>query len=128
MRTTFRWDKDMECLIEVRSDSNYYEDKPKGPNVITDDMGAGVNGLRAMYRQDKKHFDSKSAYRRDVKAHGLAEVGNEQNFESKPAAQPKGFYGERVKQAFDQFDGNHNGMADRVKRDEQITRWRRENG
>ena len=128
MKTTFRWDKDMECLVEVRSNSNYYDDTPKGPNVIRDDMGAGVNGLRAMYRKDKKRFDSKSAYRRDVKAHGLAEVGNEQNFESKPAALPKDHYGELVRASYDQFQGNYNGMADRVRAEEQRTAWRRNNG
>ncbi len=128
MRTTYRWDRDMECLVEVRSNSNYYDDTPKGPNVISDDMGAGVNGLRAMYRKDRKHFDSKSAYRIDVKAHGLAEVGNEQNFQSVPATSPKDFYGQKVKAAWDKFDGNHNGMADRVRREEQITKWKRENG
>lgn len=127
MRTTFRWDKDMECLVEVRSSSNYFE-APKGPSVIRDDMGAGVNGLRAMYRKDKKRFDSKSAYRADVRAHGLREVGNEQNFESKPAALPKDHYGQIAKQGWDQFDGNHNGMADRVRADEQRTAWRRNNG
>ncbi len=128
MRTTFRWDADMECLVEVRSNSNYFEEAPKGPNVISDTMGDNINGLRAMYRKDKKHFDSKSRYRADVKAHGLAEVGNEQNFESKAAMLPKDHYGNRVKDAWDQFAGNHNGMADRVKREEQITKWRRENG
>jgi hypothetical protein len=117
----------LECLIEVGK-SNYFDERPQGPNVISDDMGAGVNGLRAMYRKDKKHFDSKSAYRLDVKAHGLAEVGNEQNFEARPATSPKDFYGEKVKAAYEQFDGNYRGTADRVKRDEQITQWRRNNG
>jgi hypothetical protein len=124
MRTTFRWDKDMECLVEVRSNSNYFED-PKGPHLISDDMGAGVNGLRAMYRKDKKHFDSKSRYRADVKAHGLEISGND---DMRGSAPPKPDYGQAVKAAYEQFDGNYQGMADRVKAEEQRTAWRRNNG
>jgi hypothetical protein len=124
MRTTFRWDKDMECLVEVRSNSNYFED-PKGPHLISDDMGAGVNGLRAMYRKDKKHFDSKSRYRADVKAHGLEISGND---DMRGSAPPKPDYGQAVKAAYEQFDHNWNGTADRVKAEEQRTAWRRNNG
>ena len=128
MRTRYRYDKDLDAVVEIRDGSNYFEERPQGPNVISDDMGAGVNGLRAMYRKDRKHFDSKSAYRIDVKAHGLAEVGNEQNFEAKPATSPKDHYGQVVKRAYDQFDGNYNGMADRVRAEEGRTAWRRNNG
>ena len=128
MRTRYRYDKDLDAVIEIRDGSNYFEERPQGPSVISDTMGQTVNGLRAMYRKDKKHFDSKSRYRADVKAHGLAEVGNEANFQSKEAAKPKDYYGQKVKDAWDQFDGNRNGMADRVRREEQITKWRRENG
>ncbi len=124
----FRYDKDLEEMVEIRPQSNYFEEVVRGPNVISDTMGNNINGLRAMYRKDKKHFDSKSRYRADVKAHGLAEVGNEQNFESKPAALPKDHYGRIAERAWDQFAGNHNGMADRVRHEEKITKWRRENG
>lgn len=124
MRTTFRWDKDMDCLVEVRSNSNYFEE-PKGPTVISDAMGGGVKGLRAVYRKDGKHFDSKSRYRADVKAHGLEISGND---DVRGSAPPPVDYGRVVKDAYEQFDGNHNGMADRVKAEEQRTRWRRDNG
>ena len=80
-------------MVEIGG--NYFEETPQGPGVISDTMGQDINGLRAMYRKDKKHFDSKSRYRADVKAHGLAEVGNEANYESKETPKPKGFYGER---------------------------------
>ncbi len=128
MRTRYRYDKDLDAVVEVREGSNYFEERPQGPNVISDDMGAGVNGLRAMYRKDKKHFDSKSRYRADLRAHGLREVGNEQNFADKPATTPKDHYGHLVKRAYDQFDGNYNGMADRVRAEESRTAWRRNNG
>ncbi len=124
----FRYDKELDAVVEIRPQSNYFEDTPRGPNVISDDIGAGVAGLRAMHRTDKRRFDSKSAFRRDVKDAGLAEVGNEANFESKPASLSKDFYGEKVKAAFEQFDHNYNGTADRVKAEEQRTAWRRNNG
>ena len=128
MRTRFRYDKDLDAVIEIREQSNFYEEeKPQTANVITDDMGAGVNGLRAMYRSDKKHFDSKSAYRADVKARGLAEVGNDSMASPRPVV-PLHYYGERAKQAFEQFESNHNGTADQVRAMQAQTEWRKRNG
>ena len=124
MKTTYRWDRDMDCLVEVRSNSNYFEE-PKGPTLISDDMGACVRGLRAMYRKDKKHFDSKSRYRADVKAHGLEIVGND---DPRGSAPPPIDYGRVVKDAHDQFSSNWNGTADAVRAQEQQTKWRRDNG
>ncbi len=125
MRTTYRWDADMDCLVEVRSNSNYFEETPQGPNVISDTMGDNINGLRAMYRKDKKHFDSKSRYRADVKANGLEIVGNDDMRGSPP---PPVNYGQKVKDAYEKFDGNYQGMADLVRAEEQRTAWRRNNG
>ncbi len=119
MRTRFRYDADLDAVVEIHN--NYFEERPEGPSIISDDIGAGVNGLRAMHRTDKRHFDSKSAFRRDVKDAGLVEVGTERNFESKAIPLPKDHYGQQVKQAFDRFDGNFNGIADRV-RNERLRR------
>ena len=125
MRTRYRYDPDLDAVVEVRAGSNYFvEDTPKGPHVISDSMG-GVNGLRAMYRKDKKHFDSKSRYRADVKAHGLEICGNDDVRGSQP---PPPDYGRVVSDAYQQFDGNYNGTADRVRAEEQRTAWRRNNG
>ena len=119
-----RWDYDFECWVPKHG--NYFvEQTPKGPNVISDTMGSNVNGLRAMYRKDKKHFDSKSRYRADVKAHGLEISGND---DMRGSAPPPPNYGQAVKAAYEQFDGNYQGMADRVKAEEQRTAWRRNNG
>ena len=126
MRTRLKYDPDLECMVEIGG--NYFEETPLGPSVIGDGMGGSIEGLRAMYRKDKKHFDSKSRYRADVRAHGLAEVGNEANFQSKETPKPKDYYGERVRDAYEQFAGNHNGMADRVRREEHITEYRKRNG
>jgi len=125
MRTRYRYDPDLDAMVEMRSGSNYFvEDTPKGPHVISDSMG-GVNGLRAMYRKDKKHFDSKSRYRADVKAHGLEICGND---DVRGSAPPPPDYGRVVSDAYQQFDGNYNGTADRVRAEEQRTAWRRNNG
>ena len=74
MKKRFRYDADLDAVVEIGG--NFFEETPLGPSVIGDGMGDSIEGLRAMYRKDKKHFDSKSRYRADVKAHGLAEVGN----------------------------------------------------
>ncbi len=122
----YRYDADLDAVVEVRSGSNYFmEDTPKGPSVIGDTMGSNVNGLRAMYRKDKKHFDSKSRYRADVKAHGLEISGNDDMRGSKP---PPVDYGQAVKAAYEQFDHNWNGTADRVRAEEQRTAWGKRNG
>ena len=127
--TKYRYDKDMYCIVEVRPNANYFEEeKPQSANVITDDIGAGVNGLRAMHRKDRRHFDSKSAFRADVRAAGLREVGNEQNFARMPDAAPKDQYHRIAQEAFQRFDGNHEGIADRVRAEERQTAWRRNNG
>jgi hypothetical protein len=44
------------------------------------------------------------------------------------SAPPKPDYGQAVKAAYEQFDHNWNGTADRVKAEEQRTAWRRNNG
>ncbi len=126
MRTRFRYDADLEAMVEIRSGSNYFvEDTAKGPSVVSDTMGESVKGLRAMYRKDGKHFDSKSQYRADVKAHGLEISGND---DVRGSAPPPIDYGRVVKEAHDQFSGNYNGISDRVRAEEQQSKWRRDNG
>src|SRR5262245_54653766 len=78
MRRTFRYDPDLDAVVEV---GNYFEEKPQsGPNVIGDDVGAGVNGL--MNFPSGKMLDSKSRHRAENRARGAEEVGNETNFAS----------------------------------------------
>lgn len=124
MRTRYRWDKQMDCLVEVRPDGNYFEEKGQAPNVISDDVGAGIKGLRHM--PSGLMLDSKSRHRAETKARGLEEVGNETNFAS--TSRPREDYGRVVADAYQQFDGNWNGTADRVKAAEQQSAWRRQNG
>lgn len=113
-RTTFKWDEKAEMMYEVGS--NYFEETPQGPAVISDDVGAGVNGLRHM--PSGKMMDSKSAHRRETKARGLEEVGNQTDFASQKVAHKPGEYGEMVKAAAEQIQGNWNGTADWLKHQE----------
>ena len=107
MRTRFRWDKDLEAIVEIREGSNYYEEPPQGPAVISDDVGAGVKGLRHM--PSGKMLDSKSAHYRENKARGLEHVGNETDFAIKRDP-PKGdAYTRMVMDARDQIAGDWNG-------------------
>lgn len=52
-----------------------------GPNVISDSLGEGVQGLTNM--ADGKQYDSKSAYRKSLKEHGMVEMGNDAPTEGK---------------------------------------------
>jgi hypothetical protein len=73
----FRYDKELDCLVEIRDGANFFDETKgrKGPAIITDDLGAGVNGLRHM--ATGKYLDSKSAFRAATKAAGCVETGNE---------------------------------------------------
>lgn len=122
MRTRYRYDADLDCLVPIGG--NFFEEAPQGPSVISDDVGFGVNGLKHM--PTSKMLDSKSAFREADRRSGVECVGNEQNFESKPDATPKGYYEREAQVAREMLSSNHNGMADRVRRENEITRYRRE--
>jgi hypothetical protein len=108
MRRRFRYDPDLDAVVEIGS--NYFEEKPRGPNVISDDLGAGVNGLQHL--PSGKMIDSKSGHYAENKARGLEHVGNETNFAVKRDRPRPEAYGQRVKDAQDQIAGNYNGTAD----------------
>ena len=108
MRTRFRWDRDLECLVEVGR-SNYFEECGTAPAVISDDVGAGVNGLRHM--PSGKMIDSKSGHRRETKARGLVEVGNDRMASQKPRPHPDDYMREVI-DARQQLESNWNGTAD----------------
>lgn len=109
MRRRYRYDPDLECLVEIGG--NYFEEgRQSGPSVISDDVGAGVNGLRHM--PSGKHLDSKSAHRKENRARGLEEVGNQTDFATKREPTKTGAYEREVNRAQQQIAGNHNGTAD----------------
>lgn len=113
-RRTYRYDAAADMVYEVGS--NFFEERRQAPNVISDDLGAGVDGLRIMHRMDRARTDSKSVMRADAKANGLEEVGTETNFASKRVRETPDDYGRHVKDAAEQIAGNWNGTADWLQR------------
>lgn len=112
MRKRFRYDPDLECVVEIGS--NYYDDAPRGPNVISDDLKAGVNGLKHL--PSGRMIDSKSGHYRENKRRGLEHVGNETGFAVKREKTPADYYTRQVLDAKAQIAGNWNGTADWLRR------------
>ena len=108
MKRTFYYDKDLDAILE--RGSNYFEERPQGPAVISDDVGAGVNGLRHM--PSGKMLDSKSAHRRETKARGLVELGSD----NIPPQRQSIDYGREVRDAHDQWVGDWNGTREQVRK------------
>lgn len=74
-RRTFRYDEAADMFYEVGG-SNYFDERTEsGPAVISDDLGAGVNGLRN--HADGRMHDSKSGFRKATLRAGCVEIGNE---------------------------------------------------
>lgn len=115
MRKRFRYDPDLECVVEIGS--NYFEETPRGPNVISDDLGMGVNGLKHL--PSGRMLDSKSAHYRENRARGLEHVGNETNFAVKREAPRPDTYVREVLDAKAQLASNWNGAADRLAREKE---------
>lgn len=108
MRTRYRYDPDLDAVVEIRN--NYFDERAEGPNVIRDDVGAGVNGL--MHFPSGKMLDSKSAHYRESRARGVEHVGGETAFAGKKISHDARYYGQQVKDAVEQIAGNYNGTAD----------------
>ncbi len=119
MRRRFRYDKDYDEVVEIREDGNYFEEKGEAPAVISDDLGAGVNGLKHM--PSGRMIDSKSGHRAENRARGLVEVGSQTDFAAKREP-PKADYGREVVDAKQQIAGNYNGTADRLAREREQRR------
>ena len=110
MRTRYRYDAELDCLVEIGGNSNFFEERDQAPAVISDDVGGGVNGLRHM--PSGKMLDSKSAHRRETRARGLEEIGNETNFASQRVYPKSDEYARAAIDAQQQIEGNWNGTAD----------------
>lgn len=108
MRKRFRYDPDLEAVVEIGS--NYFEETPQGPSVISDDVGAGVNGLKHL--PSGKMLDSKRAHYAETRGMGLEHIGGQTDFASKREKPGTDYYGQQVKDAADQIAGNYNGTRD----------------
>lgn len=117
-RRRFYYDKEMDAVLEYGA--NFFQETPQGPSVISDDVGAGVNGLRHM--ASGMMLDSKSRHRAENRARGLREVGNEQNFATPEKQAPLGYYERQVNDTLQQIQGNYNGTADRLRGESERTR------
>jgi hypothetical protein len=106
MRRTFRYDEKADMFYEV-GDNFFEERKESGPNIISDDVGAGVNGLRHM--PSGRMLDSKSEHRKETKRRGLEEVGNETNFAAKREQPTTRAFEAEVNKARQQIAGDYNG-------------------
>lgn len=121
MRRRFRYDADLDCLVEIGGNSNYFEEeKPRTPNVISDDLGFGVNGLKHL--PSNTMLDSKSAHYKENKRRGLEHVGGEENFASKREKPHPDHYMREVLKADQQIQGNWNGTADWLQRQKEQER------
>jgi hypothetical protein len=72
----YRYDKDLECLVEIREGSNYFEPS-KGPHIISDiepyraiASDIACDGKRPMITGRRQH-------REFLQRNGYVEVGNE---------------------------------------------------
>lgn len=98
-RRTYRYDEKADMMYEVGS--NYFEEKTRTTNVISDDLG-GINGL--LNHADSKTYDSKSAFRKATQRAGCIEVGNEDMSKhvQKPELIDRREIGETVKRGFEE--------------------------
>lgn len=102
MRTRYRYDADLDAVVEIRPNSNYFEERTQGPAIIRDDLPGGINGM--LSHADKKTYDSKSAYTKAVRRAGCEIVGNEDmgRHVHKPELIGKREIGEAIKRGFDE--------------------------
>jgi hypothetical protein len=97
-RRTFRYDEAADMFYEVGN--NFFDERKEGPAVISDDLGAGINGLRN--HADGKIYDGKSAFRSATRRAGCVEIGNEN-----PTVKPRELIskreiGETIKRAYEE--------------------------
>ena len=105
----YRYDKDMECLVEIRDGANFYEETPKGPMIIRDiepyravasDIACG--GKRPVISGRRQH-------REFLRRNGYVETGNEAPVHRSDAPSPREGQRERVeavKRALGEYGSN----------------------
>jgi len=76
--TRYRYDKDMDCLVEIRDGSNFFEeDKQKGPTVISDIKGYQAIGADVALNGGRPYIGSRSEHRAYLRRNGYVETGND---------------------------------------------------
>lgn len=80
----FRYDKDLDCLIEVRDRSNYFEASP-GPTIISDIEPYRAIGSDIACDNKRPVISGRRQHREFLRRNGYVEVGNEMG---RPAPEP----------------------------------------
>ncbi len=112
MRRRFRYDPDLESVVEIGP--NFFEERGQAPNVISDDLKAGVNGLKHL--PSGRMIDSKSGHYRENKRRGLEHVGNETNFAVKQPKPGADYYVREAIKAREQIAGDYQGTRSWLER------------
>jgi hypothetical protein len=107
MRRRYRYDAELDAVVEIGG--NYFEEQPKGLNVIGDGLPGGVSGMRS--HADGRMYDSKSRYVAEVRARGFEIVGDDNKPPARSRPHPDDYMREVVT-AREQLAGNWNGTAD----------------
>lgn len=75
--TRYRYDKDLDCLVEIRDRSNFFDDTPKGPNLIRDIEPYRAMGSDVACDGKRPVINSRSEHRQYLRRNGYVETGNE---------------------------------------------------
>jgi hypothetical protein len=75
----YRYDKEMDCLVEIRDGSNFFDETKgnKGPAVIKDIDGYRAMGADIACGGKRPFITSRSQHRAYLKRNGYVETGNE---------------------------------------------------
>lgn len=74
----YRFDKDMECLVEIRDGSNFFEENTnKGPSIIRDIEPYRAMGSDVACGGKRPVINSRSEHRSYLRRNGYVETGNE---------------------------------------------------
>ena len=115
----FRYDKDLEAVVEIRDSSNYFEEKADTPSVISDDLG--TKGV--FNHADMKTYDSKSRYYGAVKAAGCEIMGNDTRIRGgarKRSDDALSGLGQDIKDTLEKVRGEHPETMQGLMKDREI--------
>ena len=75
----YRYDKDLDCLVEIRDGSNFFDETKgsKGPALIKDIEGYRAMGADVACGGKRPFITSRSQHRAYLKRNGYVETGNE---------------------------------------------------
>lgn len=75
--TRYRYDKEMECIVEIRDGSNFFEEPKKGPMVIKDIEGYTTAAGDIANNGERVYINSRSEHKAFLRRNNYVEVGND---------------------------------------------------